>query len=534
MTRVNSLDLTTLQHDMLLCADRAEPILDFLIRVDRLLLDFSGADAVENLIKEPGRFSRWEMQRSPERFYRLDDLPLELVVPRANMRQSLFRDWKRAWKTHLSIDAAPIPFEQNGAAQMKGYALFRTRIGDDLNGFVMYKRRAPFSRKDQETLKTISQTLAFAIAFQRIRLAQRERVKELSCLYHIGRATSDTDSEIDTILQRIVECLPPALQYPEITRARIRIDQKVFETRGAGQMRHVQRSDIVVGGVQRGTVEVEYVEERPDLDEGPFLSEERRLLDLVASDIALVVEKKRADAERSKLEKQVRRADRLATIGQLAAGVTHELNEPLGSILGFAQLAKKSPELPAQVQQDLTKIESATLHAREVVRKLMLFARQKPPCKTLASVNEIVLDSVALLEARGAKLGVSFDCRLGQELPQITADPSQITQVAVNLMVNAIQAMPEGGLVVVETSREGDEVALAVSDTGIGISEAERERIFDPFYTTKSASEGTGLGLAVVHGIVAAHRGRIEVSSKVGVGSQFRVVLPTGGNENDT
>jgi signal transduction histidine kinase len=534
MHRAERLPLTTVQHEMLLSADRAEPTVDFLIRVNRILLAFSGAEAIETIIRESSRFSRWEMQKTPERFCRLDDLPLHLMVPRPNVRQSCFRDPEHAWKIHLGTDAPSALLGIDGAQHLKGYALFQTRVGDDLNGFVMYKSRAPFSRKVQEVLRTASQTLAFAIAFQRIRLAQRERVKELTCLYHIGRATSDANADIDKILRRIAESLPPAWQYPEITRARIRIDEKVFETHLLGATRHVQRSDIIVGGIHRGWVEVEYAEERPDLDEGPFLSEERRLLDLVANDIALIVEQKRADAERSKLEEQVRRADRLATIGQLAAGVTHELNEPLGSILGFTQLAKKTPALSAQLQQDLTKIESAALYAREVVRKLMLFARQKPPSKKLLSVNEIVLDSMALLEARGAKQGIRFDCRLGQDLPQITADPSQITQVIVNLIVNAIQAMPESGTVIIDTVQEGDEIALTVSDTGVGIGQEDIDKIFDPFFTTKSASEGTGLGLAVVHGIVTAHRGRIEVNSQVGAGSRFRVVLPAGGSESET
>lgn len=528
------LDVIKFQHDILQCANHARPFVDFLIDVDKLLLSLSGADAIENLFKESDRFSRWEMQKGPERFYRLADLPIDLVKPKKEVTRFLFHDYKEAWDVHLGTRASEVLENGCSALHLKEYALFRLGFGDDLKGFVMYKNRKPFSQKTREALQHCSQTLAFVMAFQEIRHAQRERVKELTCLYRIGRATSTMGAEIDAILQRVVECLPPAWQYPEITRARIRIDQKVFETHAQREARHMQRAEIVVAGVRRGVVEVEYVEDRPDLDEGPFLDEERRLLDLVAGDIAFVLEQKRADAERLKLEEQVRRADKLATIGQLTAGVTHELNEPLGSILGFTQLAKKNPELPPQVRDDLSKIESASLYAREVIRKLMLFARQTPSYKTPASINRVVRDSVALLNARAANLGIAIECRLAENLPRITADPSQITQMVVNLVVNAIQATPSGGTVVIETASEGNDVVLAVIDTGVGICDEDKERLFEPFFTTKSAGEGTGLGLPVVHGIVAAHKGKIEVISEVGAGSQFRVILPNRGFENET
>ncbi len=531
---MNFLDVITFQNDMLQCANRARPFVDFLIDVNKLLLSLSGADAIENLLKKSGRFSRWEMQRNPERFYRLDDLPLDLVTPKKDVTQFLFHDYQEAWTVHLGTHASQVLRNECGVPHLKEYALLRLGFGDDLNGFVMVKNRKSFSRKAREALQHCSQTLAFVIAFQQIRHAQRERVKELTCLYRIGRATSATGADIDDLLQRIVECLPPAWQYPEITRARIRIDRKIFETPAQGKARHVLRADIVVAGVRRGLVEVEYVEERPALDEGPFLDEERRLLDLVASDIAIIVEQKQADAERLKLEEQVRRADKLATIGQLTAGVTHELNEPLGSVLGFTQLAKKNPELPQQVRDDLAKIESASLYAREVIRKLMLFARQTPPYKTQASINKVVRDSVALLNARATNLGIAIECRLAENLPRITVDPSQITQVVVNLVVNAIQAMPEGGTVVIKTALEGNDIVLAVIDTGVGICDEDKERLFEPFFTTKGAGEGTGLGLPVVHGIVAAHNGRIEVISEVGAGSQFRVVFRNRGAEDGT
>ncbi|MBD3289492.1 PAS domain-containing sensor histidine kinase, partial [candidate division KSB1 bacterium] len=227
-----------------------------------------------------------------------------------------------------------------------------------------------------------------------------------------------------------------------------------------------------------------------------------------------------------KLEDQLRHADRLATIGQLAAGVAHELNEPLGNILGFAQLIQKNPELSEQTNRDTEKIVAASLYAREVIRKLMLFARQTPPSKSSVNLNKIIQDGLYFLEARCQKSGIELIRKLDGKLPEIIADSSQLHQVLVNLIVNAIQAMPDGGQLIVGTSHSENAVILEVQDKGTGMDHKTLKQIFVPFFTTKDVDQGTGLGLAVVHGIVTAHGGRIDVESNPGKGSIFRVILP--------
>jgi signal transduction histidine kinase len=271
---------------------------------------------------------------------------------------------------------------------------------------------------------------------------------------------------------------------------------------------------------------VAYLEKKLTLDEGPFLAEERSLIDNVAREIAIYYERAQAEEEKASLQEQLRHADRLATIGQLAAGVAHELNEPLGNILGFAQLAKKSRELPIQVEKDLKNIESASLHAREIIKKLMTFARQFPPQKTLVSVNDIVTDGIYFFEARCVKVDVQLNYLLAPDLPMITVDPGQINQVLVNLVVNAIQAMPNGGTLTVETQLAEAGVLIVVEDTGPGISEEITNQIFLPFFTTKDINEGTGLGLAVAHGIVSSHGGTISVETELGRGTRFVIYLP--------
>ena len=375
-------------------------------------------------------------------------------------------------------------------------------------------------------LERLGQILGGALASQRAQAALNERVKELTCLYGMAQIADRPEVPLDQVASRIVTLLPPAWQYPEIARARIVLDGKQYATPDFREGPHRQSAPITANRRPRGTVEVAYVEDRPALDEGPFLKEERSLIEAVARHLALIIERHEAAEEREDLQEQLRHADRLATIGQLAAGVAHELNEPLGNILGFAQLARKALPDVEQVSSDLARIVAASLHAREVVRKLMLFARQTPPRKGAVNPNLVVEQSLYFLEARCLKQGITLKRSLDPTLPSITADPSQLEQVLVNLVVNAIQAMPKGGVLTIETRAQARFVLIAVEDTGVGMTEDVKRQIFLPFFTTKDVDQGTGLGLAVVHGIVSGHHGSIRVESTVGRGSRFEIELP--------
>jgi signal transduction histidine kinase len=342
------------------------------------------------------------------------------------------------------------------------------------------------------------------------------------------------DISIEAILRQTIALLMPAWQYPEIASARIVLDGQVYAAPGFRQTAYAQRADIVVQDVNRGFVEVVYLEERPELDEGPFLKEERNLINAVAQQMALVVERKQAELDRARLENQLRHADRLATIGLLAAGVAHELNEPLGNVLGFAQLAKKCPGLPNPVKHDLERIEGASLHAREIIKKLLMFARQMPPEKALVNINRVVEEGLFFFEARCAKAGIEVEYALDPSLPLVPADPAQVNQVVVNLVVNALQAMPEGGTLRVQTVNEKDHVCLSVEDSGAGMSPDVLQQVFVPFFTTKDVGQGTGLGLPVVHGIVTSHGGTIHVQSEAGRGTRVEIRLPVPPATNRT
>lgn len=361
----------------------------------------------------------------------------------------------------------------------------------------------------------------------------RERVKELSCLYEVAAVFAERGGALHERLARVVEVLPRACRFPERAAARLRLDKIEVSSRAVrlGDAPTHLRVPLRVAGVDRGEVVLGYSDgpippQRSSDPTGVFLAEERALLNTVASQIGVFVASVESESRRADMEATLRHADRLATIGQFAAGVAHELNEPLGNVLGFAQLALKCQGVPDQVRTDLGRIAEAALHGREIIRKLLVFARQTPASKHPTSLNGVVEDAMFLLEAGCENPGVRFVRLLGSDLPAIEADPVQIRQVVTNLVINAMQSIRTEGTVTVRTASDRDAVLLSVEDTGSGMTPEVLERVFDPFFTTKDVGQGTGLGLAVVQGIVVGHDGTIEVESDPARGSVFRVRLP--------
>ncbi len=354
----------------------------------------------------------------------------------------------------------------------------------------------------------------------------RERVKELTCLYGIAQIASNPALSCTNKLADIVKLLPPAWQYRRRACARITLDGHNFQTTGFCDGAHQQTAIVRVSGKTRGTVEMHYRDGRGLLKKTPFLHEEKNLIENIAGQIAMMIEHEEIRKTKAELRKQLIKADRLAAIGELAAGVAHELNEPLNTILGFTQLTQKKANLPVQTRKDLEKIADAALHARNIIRELLIFARQGKPGSARVNINRIITDELHLFESLCSKSGVELRRIVDPDLPEIKANKSQIRQVISNLIVNALQAMPGGGILTLQTSFDKFCVQLRVTDTGIGISEEIKESIFMPFFTTKDVDQGTGLGLSVVHGIVSSHGGEIHVESQPGEGTCFCVTFP--------
>jgi signal transduction histidine kinase len=400
----------------------------------------------------------------------------------------------------------------------------------DLNekGFIFLAGRKPdyFINNKMGSIQGIIKTVNLALINRHNHVALDERLKELSCLYSLVQLYYQPDKTVDEILQGTVELLPPAWQFPELASARIIFDNRVFTSRKFTEGRYCQKSDLIVNGKRRGFIEIIYSKIRPVLNESPFLIEETKLIENISQELSLIIERRLYEEEKAKLMDQLRHTDRLAVIGQLAAAVTHELNEPLANILGFAQLTLKTEGLPEQAIKDIEKILAASLHSREIIRKLLTFARPSPSKKSSVNLNKIILDSLYLFELRCSKEGITLELSLDPALPNIHANPNQLMQVVINLVVNAMQAIPQGGQLTVKTSALGDGISFIVADTGTGIADEIKDKIFTPFFSNKKPSQGTGLGLPIVHEIILEHGGTIQVESKMGQGTLFKMQFP--------
>lgn len=410
----------------------------------------------------------------------------------------------------------------------RSLALVPLRCGKEQMGFLVFKGRkeSSFDPVRLEHFEAIAAKLELALLHQFSQAKLHERVKELTCLYGIAKTASDPGMPFEQKMTNIAALLPPAWQYPPHVCARIVIDGRAYQTPLFAEGVHKQVAAVKVKGRTRGAVEVHYPGQRPFPQGKPFLDEEQSLINNVAGQIARMIEQEEAETVRSELQDQLTRADRLAAIGQLAAGVAHELNEPLNTILGLAQLVQKNENMPRQATRDVERIVEASLHARTIIRELLIFARQAAPSRGRVNLNRIIEDELSLFESLCGKSCVELRRMLAPDLPEITADKSQMLQVISNLMINSLQAMPEGGAITLTTSFSRNEVSLTVEDTGIGMSDEVRDNIFLPFFTTKDVDQGTGLGLAVVHGIVASHSGRIIVESVPGKGARFVLTFP--------
>jgi PAS domain S-box-containing protein len=230
--------------------------------------------------------------------------------------------------------------------------------------------------------------------------------------------------------------------------------------------------------------------------------------------------------ETKKLEQQFRNAEKLASVGKLAAGVAHEINNPLGGILNCLHNLRKGTLTPARQEEYLVSMEDGLRRVQKIVRQLLEFSQQHEPELSMTDINTVVERVLVLTNHAFEANRVSLEKQLQDGLPGVMVDRHMIEQVLMNLILNAIQAIKGGGAVTIRTRLMDDTCAIEVQDTGCGIPPHLLSRIFDPFFTTKGTGEGTGLGLSVSLGIVERHGGRILVESEVGKGTLFTVCLP--------
>jgi signal transduction histidine kinase len=229
--------------------------------------------------------------------------------------------------------------------------------------------------------------------------------------------------------------------------------------------------------------------------------------------------------ERTRLEEQLQRTERIAELGTVASGMAHEIGTPMNVILGRAEyLLDRVTDEP--VKKGLQTIVAQVERITRVMNQLLSFARRKPPRPGPLRLQAVVETSLEMFHERLSNHQVQVDLQVDAGSPNVLGDSDQISQVMINLIMNALHAMPEGGTLRIALGSEKGMAKLTVSDTGHGISDDVVKKIFDPFFTTKEFGKGTGLGLTVVKGIIEEHHGSIEVESEPGKGTTFTVLLP--------
>jgi len=351
----------------------------------------------------------------------------------------------------------------------------------------------------------------------------KERIKELTCLYDITSAILQHAGDADATLLRICTIVKDAYRFSEDAFVELHLQTHTIPNAALPPETVCQASTIMVLSEQSGYIKVHY--DAVLHTEEHFLVEEQKLLDKVAIEIGNFLEKLISIDKANILQRSIAYADRLSILGEITAGIAHELNTPLGNILGFGELIKEHTN-DVQVAEDISKIINAAIHSREIVKKLMFFSCEMPQHLEYLDLTEVLKQSLSLLGPNFSKKQIV--CNYNYEDTGIKArfDSIQFTQVLFNILLNAIYASPDGGEIKVSLTTQGNNAYIEISDQGTGIPDTVKPKVFEPFFTTKPVGEGTGLGLSVVHGIVKAHGGDISIIDNEPSGTIFRIRLP--------
>lgn len=475
-----------------------------------------------------------------------------------------------------------------------------------------------------------------------------ERIKELNCLFSFSRLVERRDITLNEILQGVLNLVAPAWRHPEITCVRLEIDQEKFTTDHFRETAWRLEKEIIVNNRQVGRITVCYLEEMPELDEGPFLHEERNLINALAERLGRIIERKESEAallasenrfrtlvenslvgisiiqdnqviyqnkeqERllgplprsivladydnihpddvatikklsqeivsgkiqvldvnfryalsgntanriwihcrahiinyrqkesilvsmmdmtkiKELEDMLLVQDKMASLGRVAAGIAHEIRNPLSGINIYTNTLEKfvtRGESEEKIQNVLEHIQSASRKIESVIRRVMDFSKPSEPHLIVADINQPVNEAVNLTSVTLRKSGIKLEKELANNLRKCRLDPNQIEEVVLNLINNAADAMrhAEGEKIIkVASCDDGPNLAVVVSDSGPGVPQNNIDRVFDPFFTTKSDS--TGIGLSICHRIIADHGGTLDLQTNRWGGAKFCISIP--------
>lgn len=366
----------------------------------------------------------------------------------------------------------------------------------------------------------------------------RERIKELDCLFGISDIVEKAGGSLDRILQETVDLLPGSWDHTEVACARIVLGGKEFESEEFVSSSWTQESEIRVHGESAGTIEIAYREPRPNKDEGPFTSEERRLLNAVAARMGHVVERLTADERLREREEEFRErmthVTRISTMGEMASSIAHEVNQPLTAVATYAQACRRMVENGMAEAPDvldvLGRISEEALRAGDIIHRLRGMIRRRESEIAQEDLGQL-LEEIAPLASVDARLNeVDLRFFLPPTIPPIQADGVQVQQVVLNLIRNGIDAMegnpPDRRVLDVRVSFPDPKwILVSVTDLGCGLPFESEKTLFEPFFTTKES--GLGLGLSISRSIISAHGGQLSFLRNPQGGTTFVFSLPT-------
>lgn len=352
----------------------------------------------------------------------------------------------------------------------------------------------------------------------------KERIKELTCLHEVTSIIVNSDYDhLEPSLEAIAYCLKKAWQFVDDVVVILKSNGYSIETTDNYEKLVSIKSNIKVFNTVDGLIEVGYPSNT--YSKSDFLDEEEKLLENVALAVGNLFERKQIRDSEVAVKRQMERADRLHILGEITAGIAHELNTPLANILGFTELLKETITNTDAVR-DLEKIIDNTIFSREIVKKLMFFACEIPQEMSMIQLNPMVENVLKLLGPSLRDKKIKLTKSFSSENIELKADTVQLTQVFFNLVMNAIYYSPMSGQIDVKVMEEEKKIQLQITDEGKGIDPKNEDKVFEPFFTTKPIGDGSGLGLSVVHGIISSHKGSISHKPNKPHGTIFTVDFP--------
>ncbi len=465
----------------------------------------------------------------------------------ANPAAETFYGWEQAELCQMKISQINMLTEQEVQSEMelarqekRNFFTFRHCRADGLVRDVEVFS-APIFIAGRSLLYSIINDVTERKEFQEALLASNERMRLVMAATNAGIWESELSSNIDIWSDELWKlfglkpqsCEPSLENWLKtiIPEDREKVEQAVMEAlKSGGEFNSIWRIRDADGKV------------RWLMSKGnPVKDSESKIISRYSGIVLDITERKRAEEKKQQLESHLRKSQRLETIGTLAGGIAHDLNNILTPILGYAELGMLELTEKESLHDYFNEISQAVMRAQSLVSQILLFSRAQESTPTIVSVQAVLAEALKLLRP-SIPVTITIEQHIDKSCRNILADSSQIHQVIVNLCTNAFQAMEDsGGTLTIElkeittgTDLQAQHldlpaetyVQLSISDTGTGMDDATLERIFEPFFTTKSVNKGTGLGLSVVHGIITSFKGKIIVETRQGKGTTFRVYLP--------